>query len=268
MYFLEYYGLNVNENLKSEIEPAPGGRNILLVIAFDGTAYHGWQSQRNATSIQDVVSAALTKVTGETVSLTGSGRTDAGTHARGLVANFFTGSMIPADRIPIALNCILPRDIRILAVRDVPSDFHARKNARSKIYRYQIYNGTILPPHFLREYFHFPYPVDFNCMTEAARLFQGEHDFTSYAKTNSGISNTIRRIFRCDLRRNGARIYLTVEGNGFLRHMVRSMVGTLLEVGRGLISLSDFAGLFEKRDRTQAGFTAPAHGLILVKVKY
>jgi len=258
----------VNENLKSETEPTPGGRNILLIIAFDGTAYHGWQSQINATSIQDAVSAALSKVTGESVSLTGSGRTDAGTHARGLAANFFTGSIIPADRIPVALNGMLPRDIRILAARDVPADFHARKSARSKIYRYQIYNGAILPPRFLREYFHFPYPIDFDCMTEAARLFPGEHDFASYAKTNSGILNTIRRIFSCDLRRNGARIYLTVEGNGFLRHMVRSMAGTLLEVGRGRISLSDFTGLFEKRDRTQAGFTAPAHGLILVKVKY
>ena len=214
------------------------------------------------------MSDALAGITGETISLTGSGRTDAGTHARGLVANFFTCSKIPADSLPFALNCRLPRDIRVMSARDVPSDFHARKSARSKIYRYQVYNRTILPPHLLREYCHFPYRLDFGLMEEAARLFPGEHDFASYAKTGSVTSGTIRRIFRCDLRRQGARIYLTVEGNGFLHHMVRNMAGTLLEVGRGLISLSDFAALFEKRDRTQAGFTAPSHGLILVKVRY
>jgi tRNA pseudouridine38-40 synthase len=224
--------------------------------------------QSGPPSIQGVVSAALNRITGETISLTGSGRTDSGTHARGLVANFFTGSKIPADRLSHALNCMLPRDIRILAARDVPQDFHARKSARSKIYRYQIYNGSILPPHLMREYFHFPYPLEFDRMEAAAKLFPGEHDFASYAKTGSGVSDTIRSIFRCDLRRQGGRIYLTVEGDGFLHHMVRSMAGTLLEVGRGRISLSDFAALFGKRDRTQAGFTAPAHGLILVKVRY
>jgi len=251
------------------METTPDGRrNILVVIAFDGTAYCGWQTQNNGPSIQGIVSTALAGITGETVSLIGSGRTDAGTHARGLVANFFTGSKIPADRIPSALNCMLPRDIRILAARDVPAGFHARKNARSKIYRYQIYRGTILPPHLLREYFHFPYPFDFERMEAAARLFPGEHDFTSYAKTGLTVSTTVRRIFRCNLRRRDARVYLTVEGNGFLRHMVRSMAGTLLEVGQGRISLSDFAALFEIRDRTKAGFTAPAHGLVLVKVRY
>jgi len=243
-------------------------RNVLLVIAYDGTAYHGWQTQSAAPSIQGIVSAALAEITGETVSLTGSGRTDAGTHARGLVANFFTESKIPTDRFPFALNGRLPRDIRILSAHDVPESFHARKSARSKIYRYQIYNGTILPPHLLREYFHFPYSLDFDRMSAAAWHFQGTHDFASYAKTGSAVSNTVRHIFRCDLRRQGARIYLTVEGNGFLHHMVRNMAGTLLEVGRGLISLSDFVVLFGKRDRTQAGFTAPANGLILVKVRY
>jgi len=255
-------------NLKFKTVAKTGKRNILLVIAFDGTAYCGWQTQSAAPSIQSIVSAALADITGEPVSLTGSGRTDAGTHARGLVANFFSGSKIPANRFPFALNSKLPRDIRILSARDIPEKFHARKSARSKIYRYQIYNGTILPPHLLREYFHFPYSLDFDRMAAAARLFQGDHDFASYAKTGSAVSNTVRHIFRCDLRRQGARVYLTVEGNGFLHHMVRNMAGTLLEVGRGIISLSDFADIFGKRDRTQAGFTAPAHGLILVKVRY
>ena len=254
--------------LKLNTEAKRVMRNIRIAIAFDGTAYCGWQMQRNASSIQGIVSAALAKITCEAISLTGSGRTDSGTHARELVANFFTVSEIPADRLPFALNCMLPRDIRILSARDVPADFNARKSARSKIYRYQVYNGTILPPHLAREYYHFPYPLDFDRISEAARLFPGEHDFAGFAKTGLDVSTTVRRIFRCDLRRQGARIYLTVEGNGFLRHMVRTMVGTLLEVGRGHISLSDFAALFINRDRTKAGFTAPAHGLILVKVKY
>lgn len=243
-------------------------RNIRLVIAFDGTPYCGWQTQSNAPSIQSIISVALAKITGEAISLSGSGRTDSGTHARKFVANFFTGSKIPIDRFPPALNTMLPRDIRILAAEDVPADFHARKSARSKIYRYHIYTGSILPPHLMREYFHFPYPLDFDLMAAAAKLFPGEHDFASYAKTGSGVSSTIRRIFRCELRRRGDILHLTVEGNGFLRHMVRSMAGTLLEVGRGHISFSDFAALFEKGDRTQAGFTAPANGLILVKVRY
>ena len=258
----------MSENLKFENETVPDARNIRLIIAFDGTAYSGWQMQSVAPSIQGIVTAALAKITSESVSLVGSGRTDAGTHARGLAANFFTNSKIPEDRIPFALNSILPRDIRILSALDVPADFHARKSARSKIYRYQIYNESILPPRFIREYFHFPYRLDFDRMADAARLFCGEHDFASYAKTGSGVLNTVRRIFRCNLRRHGARIYLTVEGNGFLHHMVRNMAGTLLEVGRGRISLADFSALFEKRDRRQAGFTAPAHGLILVKVRY
>ena len=260
------------KDLKSETNVTPDGRNICLVIAFDGTDYCGWQMQKQRTgtapSIQGVISAAIAKITGKAVSLTGSGRTDAGTHARALVANFFTDSKIPADQFLRALNSMLPRDIRILAARDVPAGFHARKSARSKIYRYQIYRGNIIPPHLRREYFHFPYPLDLDRMAAATKLFQGEHDFASYAKTGSGVSGTVRRIFRCELRRSGTRVHLTVEGNGFLHHMVRNMVGTLLEVGQERIGFSDFADLFEKRDRTQAGFTAPAHGLILVKVRY
>ena len=243
-------------------------RNIRLKIAFDGTAYCGWQTQPNAPTIQGLISAILEKITDETISLTGSGRTDSGTHARGLQANFFTSSKIPAAQFGRALNAMLPRDIRILAASDVPADFHARKSARSKIYRYQIYHGATLPPHLLREYFHFPFPFDYALMEAAASLFVGEHDFASYAKTGSVTSNAVRKIFRCELKRTGSHIHLTVEGNGFLHHMVRNMVGTLLEVGQGHISLENFATLFDRRDRSQSGFTAPAHGLILVKVRY
>jgi tRNA pseudouridine38-40 synthase len=243
-------------------------QNIRLTIAFEGTAYHGWQIQDDAPTVQGLISAALTKITGEPVSLAGSGRTDSGTHARGLVANFFSGSSIPPSQLVRAVNSMLPRDIRILAAKKVLADFHARKSAVSKTYRYQIFCGGILPPHLLKEYFHFPFPIDISKMETAAHLFLGDHDFASYAKANSMPKSTIRRIFRCNLKLKGSKLHLTVEGNGFLHHMVRNMAGTLLEVGRGTISLESFGALFSKRDRTLAGFTAPAHGLILLKVRY
>lgn len=243
-------------------------RNIRLTLAFDGTAYHGWQIQNDSQTVQGLLSDAISRIAGEHITPTGSGRTDAGTHARGLIANFHTGSRLSPGKIMRALNSLLPRDIRVLSAREVSPDFHARKSAVSKIYRYQAYLGPILPPHLIREYFHYPLPVDLGKMARAARLFEGEHDFASFAKTNASASGTVRRIFHCTLQKRGHRLFLTVQGNGFLHHMVRNMAGTLLEVGRGVISLEDFEDLFLKRDRRLAGFTAPAHGLVLVKVKY
>ena len=254
---------------RKPLKPDPGGkRNIRLTLAYDGTAYHGWQIQDDAPTLQGLLSDSIARITGERVSVTGSGRTDAGTHARGLVANFFTSSRIEPGRLMRALNGVLPRDVRVMSARRAAPDFHARKSAVSKIYQYRIYTGPVLPPHLLREYFHYPFPVDVEKMTQAARLFPGEHDFASFAKANTAAVNTVRRIFRCDLQKKGRRLLLTVEGNGFLHHMVRNMAGTLLEVGRGTIGPGDFRDLFRKRDRTLAGFTAPARGLVLLKVKY
>jgi len=245
-----------------------GKRNIRLTIAFDGAAYHGWQIQQGSPTVQGLISGAVARITGEEVTLTGSGRTDAGTHARGLVANFVTGSRIPPAQLVRALNGVLPRDIRILSAREVPLGFHARRDAASKTYRYQIYLGQVLAPHLAREYFHYPYRIDLSKMLAAARLFVGEHDFASFAKTSASYSSTVRRIFECSLKKTGRRLLLTVKGNGFLHHMVRNMAGTLLEVGKGTISLQEFNDLFSKRDRTLAGFTAPAHGLVLLRVQY
>jgi tRNA pseudouridine38-40 synthase len=243
-------------------------RNIRLTVAFEGTSYHGWQIQPDLPTIQGVLSQAVGRVTEEEVTLYGSGRTDAGTHARGFVANFTTHSRIAPAQLVRALNSMLPRDVRILSARRMPSGFHARRNAFSKAYRYQIFLGPIMLPHLAREYFHFPYRIDFEKMEYAARQFVGEHDFASFAKTGSPAASTVRRIFRCELRKRGYRLLLTVEGNGFLRHMVRNMAGTLLEVGKGIISVSEFQQLFFTRNRTLAGFTAPAHGLVLLKVRY
>ncbi len=161
-----------------------------------------------------------------------------------------------------------PPDIRVLSARAVPADFHARRSARSKIYRYQIYRGAILPPHLAREHFHYPYPIDLSIMKKAVEFFVGAHDFASFAAKGAGRDNTVRRIYSCRLKSFGHRLIFVVEGNGFLHHMVRNMVGTILELGRGQMSLPEFEALFTVRDRTRAGFTAPAHGLILTKVNY
>lgn len=250
-------------------------RNIRLTVAYDGTNYHGWQIQRHQPTIQGILRDAVLKITGEETSLHGCGRTDSGTHARGLVASFFTLSRIPTKNLVKALNSLLPRDIRILSAKQVPHSFHARRSARSKVYRYQVYRGRIMPPHLAREHYHYPYPVDLEVMERAARCFIGEHDFASFAASGAAAKaarnpgmGTIRRIFRCDLRIAGLRMHLTVEGNGFLHHMVRNMAGTLLEVGRGRIRFQEFVELFSRRDRSMAGFTAPANGLILLRVRY
>jgi tRNA pseudouridine38-40 synthase len=243
-------------------------RNIKLVIGFDGTAYHGWQLQKQHATVQGELCKAIRKITGEQTIPSGCGRTDAGTHARGFVASFKTASRIPAANFVCALNSALPPDIRILSARKIPADFHALHSARSKIYRYQIYRGHVLPPHLAREHLHYPYPLDIGIMRQAAELFVGEHDFASFAVRSGGKENTVRRISSCTLKSAGRRLTLTVEGNGFLHHMVRNMEGTLLELGRGLMTLQEFEALFRCRDRTLAGFTAPAHGLILLKVRY
>jgi len=243
-------------------------RNIKLVLGFDGTNYHGWQIQEGRKTVQGELQAAIQRITGEKAAPVGSGRTDAGTHARAFVANFTTESRIAAPSIVRALNSVLPTDIRIFSARTVAVNFNARASATSKIYRYQIYRGPVLPPHLKRDYFHYPYPIDLTVMARAASLFTGIHDFASFAAKGGGQKNTIRQICQCRIRSIGRRLLFTVEGNGFLHHMVRNMVGTLLELGRGAMSMQEFESLFECRDRTRAGFTAPSNGLVLLRVRY
>ncbi len=256
----------------------PLSRNIRLDIAFDGTSFDGWQIQKDRPTIQGVLRDAILKVTGERVKLHGSGRTDAGVHARRMVANFHTTSRVPAPAFARALNRLLPPEIRVLASRRAGQDFHARLSARSKTYRYRVYLGPVLPPRLAREWFHYPYPVDVPVMKRAALTLVGEHDFGSFAKKSGMLGagsadqsvdrSTVRRILRIDLKRRGSELTLTVEGTGFLHHMVRNIVGTLLELGRGQMSLEEFGNLLHARDRTLAGFTAPARGLTLLKVRY
>jgi tRNA pseudouridine38-40 synthase len=248
-------------------KPVNAEHNIRLNLAYEGTAYHGWQIQEGPATIQGILRSTIQKITGEQVNLIGSGRTDAGTHARRLVANFFTCSRIPPAQLVRALNGSLPRDIRVLSACRVHAGFHARRSALSKVYQYQIYRGRVLPPHLASEHCHYAYPIDVPRMQEAAKCFVGKHDFASFA-AGTPEKNTVRHVYRCELRSTGRRLIFTVEGNGFLHHMVRNMVGTLLEVGRGRMSLREFRALFRNRNRALAGFTAPAHGLILLKVRY
>lgn len=275
-------------------------RNVRLILAFDGTAYHGWQIQQSQPTVQGTLQKAIQKITGEKVTLIGSGRTDAGTHARALAANFLTSTRIPSHNLTMALNSVLPRDIRVISARRVPMKFHAQHDARSKVYRYQIYRGALVPPHLAREHYHYPYPLELRAMAWGAKLFVGAHDFASFAAkakrhnleapssahackrasrsvaqpralegaSRQGIANTVRHVFRSELKSRGRRLLFTVEADGFLHHMVRNMVGTMLELGRGRMSPVEFKDLFRKRDRNLAGFTAPAHGLILLRVRY
>ncbi len=250
-------------------KPVTVPRNIRITLAFDGAAYHGWQIQAHHPTVQGIVSRAIEQIAGGTVKLTGCGRTDAGTHARRLVANFKTPSRIEPAAWVRALNSILPQDIRILSARRVSPEFHARRDARSKTYCYRIYRGAILPPHLARERYHYPYPIDLPRMQSAARLLVGEHDFASFTpKKVADSKSTVRRVYHCELKAKGHLLLFSVEANGFLQYMVRNMVGTLLEVGRGRITLAEFENLLGQRDRSLAGFTAPAHGLVLIKVRY
>ena len=263
-------------------------RNLKLVLAYDGTDFCGWQVQPGATSIQGTLSSAIGRITGEKVLPQGSGRTDAGVHALAQVATFSTESVIPAPNLVIALNDILPASVRVLKASEVAEGFHARKSATGKTYRYRIYREAICPPFLTRYVWHYPYPLDFVAMREAAPSIEGEHDFTSFAafdpektssqEEDSSIFRTkrpetlrnsnFRTIFSSQWRQEGDEFVYEVRGNGFLHHMVRNLVGTFLLVGKGTLKCQDVIRILDAKDRSAAGATAPACGLYLVNVEY
>jgi tRNA pseudouridine38-40 synthase len=247
-------------------------RNLKLTIAYDGTDFAGWQIQPGAATVQGTLSLAIGRITGEKVLPQGSGRTDAGVHALAQVATFQTDSVIPAGNFVVALNDILPASIRVLAVDEVVGNFHPRKSALAKTYRYRIYREAICPPFLSRYVWHYPYPLDENAMRDGAPLVEREHDFTSFAAVDpergrEGISN-VRRIFFSQWRKEACELIYEVRGNGFLHHMVRNLVGTFLLVGRGTLEPADVTRILEAKDRSAAGATAPASGLYLVNVEY
>jgi tRNA pseudouridine38-40 synthase len=249
-------------------------RNLKLTLAYDGSDFCGWQVQPGPPSIQGTLASAIGRITGENVLPQGSGRTDAGVHALGQVATLATESVIPANNLVVALNDVLPDSVRVLAVEEVAADFHARKSARVKTYRYRIFRETICPPFLARYVWHYPYPLDESAMAEAAALVQGDHDFTSFAAVDperrrelESFSN-VRRVFSSGWWRESAELIYEVRGSGFLHHMVRNLVGTFLLTGKGTLKPPDMTRILEAKNRAAAGATAPARGLFLVRVEY
>jgi len=257
-------------------------RNIRLTLAYDGTDFHGWQRQAGLPTVQECVEAAIQKLVGKAVQVWGSGRTDAGVHASYQVANFKTASPIPCENLVKALNDLLPPTVRVKEALEVSDAFHARYDARSKTYRYRILQAPICTPFLWRFVCHHPYPLDRGRMAEAAKFVVGEHDFISFAASpvhaaageaearNDDAGSMVRTIFSSRLlwRPRTSLLVYEVRGNGFLHHMVRNIVGTLIEVGRGRLAPGAIVRILEARDRTLAGPTAPARGLCLVKVEY
>jgi len=259
-------------------------RNLRLTLSYDGADLAGWQVQPGRTTVQGALASAIGRLSGENVLPQGSGRTDAGVHALAQVASFATASTIPVENWMKALNDILPSSIRVLEVTEAPPEFHARKSARAKTYRYRIYRGAVCPPFLARYVWHYPYPLEESAMVAAARVVVGEHDFTSFAAvdpervermaagenvhTTYFYPTNVRTIFASSWTREGEELMYTVRGNGFLHHMVRNLVGTFLLVGKGTVSLEDLRRILDARERAAAGATAPASGLYLVEVEY
>jgi len=245
-------------------------RNIRLVVAYDGTDFHGWQTQPGLRTVQDLLEQALRRVVRHQIDLIGSGRTDSGVHAAGHVSNFRTECDLPVEKLRHAIGHRLAKDISIIDVRDVHADFHATKTAISKLYRYRVFNAHRRPVENLvqRYVYHFWEAIDLHAMRSAASHFVGTKDFSSMTPTGAVRESMVRTVLRCDVERHDDEVRIDVEGTGFLWKQVRNMVGTLLEVGRGRWPPERVAEIIERRDRTAAGPTAPPRGLCLQWVRY
>ena len=245
-----------------------GVRNLKLTLAYDGSRFVGWQRQATGESIQGLLEDVLARLEGAPVTVHGAGRTDAGVHAEGQVASAHVTFAHDAATVVCAANAHLPPEIRVVAVEDAAADFHARFSARRKTYRYQIANRAVLSP-FVRAYaWHVPERLDRIAMGEGAATLLGTHDFSALQSAGGAVATTIRTLARSEFVDRGVLLTYEVEGDGFLRHMVRAVVGTLVEVGRGWRSPRDVQMLLTEGCRAEAGATAPAHGLVLVSVEY
>lgn len=243
-------------------------KNIKLIIEYDGSKFNGWQRQKNAVSIEEIVEQSIKKIVNEEIKIIGSSRTDAGVHARGQTANFMTTTRIPVDRLPAAINSQLPNEIAIINAEEVSHDFHSRYSSKGKQYSYTILNRKS-PPALLRNYVtHFPYELDYNLMIRASRHFIGTHDFQGFKSTGSSVKTSVRTIRLLELVKNDNTITMFIEADGFLYNMVRIIAGTLIDVGRGKIPEETIPGIILSRDRKRAGQTAPATGLCLEKIYY
>lgn len=250
-------------------------RNIKLLIGYDGTEFGGWQRQKNSRTIQGEIEYFLTRMTKEEIQLNGAGRTDAGVHADGMVAHFHTVSKISCNGFLRGLNAMLPGAIRIFGVEEAAISFHARFSAVGKHYQYEIFTGRIHPPRLRLHTLHITCPLDFSAMRKCLTMLKGTHDFSSFENTGSRDKaacsgrGAVRTIHEAMLFENCNELFsLQFSGDGFLRNMIRNLVGTLLLAGKGTITSQEFAAILAAKDRTMAGPTAPAHGLWLKKVLY
>ena len=243
-------------------------RNIKLTVAYEGTAYNGFQRQKNGIGIQQILEGKLAPLFGHELKMNGAGRTDTGVHAYGQVVNFKTEGTIPIDRIAIGSRCLLPHDIVITEAVEVDDNFHARFDATSKIYVYKIY-PHVLPDPFLRNYaWHIWRNLDTPAIQEAAHIIVGTHDFSAFCAAGGKTLSPVRTIMAVECQFAGDMFELSFWGTGFLYHMVRNLTGTLVEVGLGSRRIKDFKAILEGHDRKKAGITAPAHGLYFKEVRY
>ena len=249
-------------------------RRIRITVSYDGTDFHGWQVQPGLTTIQGVLEEILGGMEGSAVHVAGSGRTDAGVHARAQVAALTIANPIPVDNLLRALNRLLPAAVRVLRAEEVHADFHPRFDAVAKTYRYTILRAPICSPFAWRFVYHHPFPLDEEAMIAAAPLFTGEHDFTAYAaaddrdRAGEAPSSKVRRVFRSCLEKSGEELIYTVRGSGFLKHMVRNIVGMLIEVGRSNMTAEDLKRYLTLETPGKVNARAPSKGLCLESVEY
>ncbi len=243
-------------------------RNIKLTIEYDGKEYNGWQKQPNKLNIQGTIEKAISSITNEQIELNASGRTDAGVHAIGQVANFKTNSNLSIDKFAIAINSRLKKNIIIKNAEEVDENFHARYNCKKKTYRYIINNSKYGTAIYRGLQYHVPQQLDIQSMKKAIKYFEGEHDFKAFKASGTSSKSSIRTIYKANVEKIDDKIIITLTGNGFLYNMVRIISGTILEVGLGKIKPEEIKYIIEEKDRTKAGKTLPAHGLYLVSVEY
>lgn len=239
-----------------------------VTISYDGTGYYGFQTQPEGNTVQNVIERAIEKLTGEEVKIIGSGRTDAGVHAREFVFNFHTDSQIPIDRWAMALSTLTPADIIVYDAALVPEDFHSRKHAKRKTYRYSVDRGKFADVFARHYHFHHPRALDVPAMRQALEHLVGTHDYTSFTNIRSTKESHVRNVIEASLIEDGPFLHLFITGSGFLYNMVRIIMGTLLKVGVGQIDPDQIPAILEAKDRSKAGPTAMAHALTLWKVEY
>lgn len=243
-------------------------RNIALRLRYDGTRYHGWQVQKTEITVAETLENALSRVCGQAIKAVGCGRTDAGVHAERYCANFKTDASIPTERIPLAVNALLPGDIAVSDAADVPDDFNAILSCERKEYTYRIYNSRIRDPFLENRVYFFPVPLKLDVLRAAAAAFVGTHDFAAVRSVGTDVKSTVRTIFYCDVEQSGPLIELRVCANGFLYNMVRAIVGTVIYASLGKLSPDGIAALLEAGDRRLTGPTAPPQGLYMTGVRY